>query len=126
MKYLIVAAVTALVAVAGTAAHAENPSIPTVASTPGGGNAGALQALLAEWDRAAFNPPSKPSQSRVFGRNGYVTSGPEYNVMVASIRSAVADAAAGSDRAEALDIARARSLLAGNAPAAVSQMAGRL
>jgi hypothetical protein len=62
----------------------------------------------------------------VFGRNGYVTSGPQYNAMVAAIRSAVDDAAAGRDRAEALDIAKARSLLAGMAPtAAVSRIDGK-
>ncbi len=103
MKYFVLTAVTALLAGAGTAAHAENPPVPTVASAPGGGDASALNALLAEWDRAAFNPPSKPSQYRVFGRNGCVTSGPEYNEMVASIRSAVTDASAGHDRAETLD-----------------------
>jgi hypothetical protein len=126
MKYLVIAAVAALVAGAGTAAHADNPSVPTVASASIGSDAGSLNTLLAEWDRAAFNPPSKPSQYRVFGRNGYVTSGPEYNAMVASIRSAVNDAAAGHDRAEALDIAKARSLLASVAPAAAPQTNGKV
>ncbi len=128
MKYFVLAAVTALVAGGvATAAHAENPSVPAVASTSVGNDAGSLNTLLAEWDRAAFNPPSKPSQYRVLGRNGYVTSGPEYNAMVATIRSAVSDAAAGRDRAETLDIAKARSLLASMAPTtAVSQINGKV
>jgi hypothetical protein len=126
MKYLVLAAVAALVAGAGTA-HAANPSVPVLANTAIGSGAGSLNTLLAEWDRAAFNPPNKPSQYRVFGRDGYVTSGPGYNAMVASIRSAVHDAAAGRDRAEALDIAKARSLLASVAPAAaVSQTNGKV
>jgi hypothetical protein len=126
MKYLVLAAVTALVAGgAATAAHAENPPVPIIAGASTGGDAGSLDTLLAEWDRAAFNPPSKPSQYRVFGRNGYVTSGPGYNAMVASIRSAVADAAAGHDRAEMQEIARARSLLASVAPTGMTQISGK-
>jgi hypothetical protein len=148
MKYIVLAAVTALVAGAATVAHAANPPVPVVVNTPVvstpivstpivstpivstpivSTDAGSLSTLLAEWDQAAFNPPGKPSQYRVFGRNGYVTSGPEYNAMVALIRSAVADAAAGHGRAETLDIARARGLLAGVAPAAaVSQINGKV
>jgi opacity protein-like surface antigen len=127
MKYLVLAVVTALVAgSAATAAHAENPSVPAVASAARGSDAGSLNTLLAEWDRAAFNPPSKPSQYRVFGRNGYVTSGPGYNAMIASIRSAVADAAAGHDRAETLDIAKARSLLTSVAPTGAVQIGGKV
>ncbi len=128
MKYLVLAAVAAVVAGgATTAARAENPSVPVVAGASIGSDASSLNTLLAEWDRAAFNPPSKPSQYRVFGRNGYVTSGPDYNAMVALIRSAVTEAAAGHGRAEALDIARARSMLAGVAPAgAVAQVNGKV
>jgi hypothetical protein len=71
-----------------------------------------MAALLAEWDRAGFIAPSKPGQYRVYGRNGYVTSGPGYSAMVSLIRSAVNDTRNGRDRDAAAKIAKARSLLA--------------
>lgn len=133
MKYAIVAAVTALVAGAAATAHAADPgslrdaapsgavpaaSAPAAASAgqASGGNQVALSALLADWDRAGFNSPSKPGQYRVYGHNGYVTSGPGYDAMVASIRSAVTDAQRGDDRQAAEHIAQARSLLASLTP----------
>jgi len=70
--------------------------------------------LLAEWDRAGFVTPSKPSQYRVYGRNGYMTSGPGYNAMVALIRAAVNDAREARDRDAATKIASAKALLATN------------
>ena len=77
-----------------------------------GGSVVSLNALLAEWDRAGFVAPTKPSQYRVDARNGYVASGPGYNVMVSLIRSAVKDTREGRDRDAATQIAKARSLLA--------------
>ncbi len=71
-----------------------------------------LAALFADWDRAGFSEPSKPSQYRVYGRNGYAISGPGYHLLVSLIRSAVTDTIAGRDREAAATIARARSLLA--------------
>jgi hypothetical protein len=71
-----------------------------------------LSSLLAEWDRAAFGAPSKPSQYRVYGQNGYVTSGREYNVMLSLIRAAVNDSQEGRDREAVSKIASARHLLA--------------
>ncbi len=68
--------------------------------------------LLAEWDQAGFIAPSKPSQYRVYGRSGYMTSGPEYNAMVSLIRGAVSDASKGRDRDAETKVANARSLLA--------------
>jgi hypothetical protein len=131
MKYTVLAAVAALVAGTAATAHAENARpgygatqsansdtssvVASKAYREIGSNAASLEALLAEWDQAGFNPPSKPAQYRVYGRNGYVTSGPGYNTIVSQIRSAVNDARQGRDRAEATDIARARSLLAGSA-----------
>jgi hypothetical protein len=102
----------------GTAvtAHAENQQFPNNPSQPAYSGARAevtssLTALLAEWDRAAFSPPSRPSQYRIYGQNGYVTSGPGYNAMVSLIRSAVKDSREGQDREAALKIASARNLL---------------
>ena len=134
MKYTVLAAVAALVAGTAATAHAENARpgygatqsansdtssvVASKAYPEIGSNAASLEALLAEWDQAGFNPPSKPAQYRVYGRNGYVTSGPGYNTIVSQIRSAVNDARQGRDRAEATDIARARSLLAGSATSA--------
>ena len=128
MKYVTLAAVSALVLGGTATAKAENSSsAPSAAAStsvsttsppavshayPGtGSDAAALNALLADWDRAGFNPPSKPSQYRVLGRDGYVTSGPGYNAMVSSIRAAVRDTEAGHDHAASQDIARARGLL---------------
>jgi hypothetical protein len=130
MRYTILAAVAALVAGTAATAQAENARSRYSATQPAnlgtsaelvafkaspeiGSNAASLKALLAEWDRAGFNPPSKPAQYRVYGRNGYVTSGPGYHNIVSQIRSAVNDARQGRDRDETTDIARARGLLAG-------------
>jgi hypothetical protein len=71
-----------------------------------------LNALLAEWDQAGFGTPSKPSQYRVYGRNGYVTNGGGYNYMVSLIRSAVSNIREGRTRDTAAEIAEARRLLA--------------
>lgn len=70
-----------------------------------------LRALLRDWDRAGFDAPSKPGQFRVYGRNGYVTSGPGYNSMVMLIRAAVGDAREGRDQEALAKIAKVRSLL---------------
>jgi hypothetical protein len=133
MKYAILAAVTALVAGAAATAHAADPGslrgggmpaayVPAVTSAGQmtESNQTALNALLADWDRAGFNPPSKPSQYRVYGRNGYVTNGPGYYAMVASIRSSVSDTQRGDDREAAEHIAKARSLLASIAPSTLA------
>jgi hypothetical protein len=68
--------------------------------------------LLAEWDQAGFSTPSKPSQYRVYGRNGHVTNGGGYNYMVSLIRSAVSNVREGRDRDAAAEIAEAGRLLA--------------
>jgi hypothetical protein len=116
MKYIMLAALTALALVNVATAHAENQRSPDDAAQPAYSRAGnsvaSLTALLAEWDRAGFVAPSKPGQYRVYGRNGYVTSGPGYNAMVSLIRSAVNDAQRGHDQDAARKIARAQSLLA--------------
>jgi hypothetical protein len=79
----------------------------------GAGSSGTpLNALLAEWDQAGFSTPSKPSQYRVYGRNGHVTNGGGYNCMVSLIRSAVSNTREGRDRDAAAEIAEAGRLLA--------------
>jgi hypothetical protein len=116
MKYIVLAAVTAFSVGTAVTAHAENQRSPDSATQPAylgaATSAISLTALLAEWDRAGFVVPSKPSQYRVYGRNGYVTSGPGYNAMVSLIRSAVNDAERGHDPEAARKIASAQSLLA--------------
>jgi hypothetical protein len=143
MKYTILAAVAALAVGTWGTAHAQNAqsvasagaaSAPAAyqpsagaASAPAAyqqGSAASLDALLSDWDRAGFNTPSKPSQYRVYGRNGYSISGPEYNTMVSLIRSAVRDAQQGRDQDAAIDIAKARGLLASVAPSAVTHANG--
>jgi len=132
MKYIMLAAVTAVAIGAAVTAHAENERSPNgaVRSAYSGAitevadktyseawsGASSLTALLAEWDRAGFATPSKPGQSRVYGRNGYVTSGPGYNAMASLIRSAANDTREGRDRDAAAEIAKARSLLAASNP----------
>jgi hypothetical protein len=122
MKYVILAAVAALaVGGAGTTAHAASERSPYVPSqpaytgvTPDGADNSVMQlnALLAEWDQAGFGTPSKPSQYRVYGRNGHVTSGEGYNHMVSLIRSAASDIREGRTRDGATKIAEASRLLA--------------
>jgi hypothetical protein len=70
-----------------------------------------LNALLSEWDQAGFGTPSKPSQYRVYGRNGHVTNGEGYNHMVSLIRSAVSNTREGRERDAAAEIAEAGRLL---------------
>jgi hypothetical protein len=112
MKYTMLAATTAFAVSAAITAHAGNERSPYGTAQPARSNATAevvdttgseagssvssFNALLAELERAGFVAPSKPSQYRVFGRNGYVTNGPGYNVMVALIRSAVNDSDKGT------------------------------
>jgi hypothetical protein len=114
MKYITLAAVTALtLGVAVTAQAGNDPSFNGATWSRTKSNSSAsLNALLAEWDQASFNAPGKPGQPRVYGREGYVTTGGEYNVMVALIRSAVDDVRVGHDQDAAPKIAKARDLLA--------------
>src|SRR5258708_39740667 len=114
MKSIILAAVTALaVGAAVTAQRETQPSthgtgepaysggiteVADKASLESGNRTASLTALLAEWDRAGFAAPSKPGQYRVYGRNGYRTSGPGYNAMALLIRSAANDSRQGLNR----------------------------
>jgi hypothetical protein len=132
MKYTILVAAAALAVGAAVPAHAENEQSPYSAVQPAyagsvtgaaektypevGSGAASLSALLAEWDRAGFSPPSKPAQYRVRGRNGYATSGPGYDAMVSLIRFAVNDTREGRARDAQTKIARARNLLAASNP----------
>ena len=128
MKSIMLTAITALAVGAAVTAHAETqPSayragqpaysgaiteVADKASSVSGNHAASLTALLAEWDRAGFAAPSKPGQYRVYGRNGYMTSGPGYDAMASLIRSAVNDARQGRHRDATMKIATAQSLLA--------------
>jgi hypothetical protein len=118
MKSIMLAAIAAVAVGTVMTAHAQ--SVPgTVTSGVANSAYGetqsrdpSLAALLTEWHRAAFIPPSKPSQYRVYGRNGYVTSGSGYNAMVALIRSALQDDAAGREQDAAAKAAGAEGMLA--------------
>ncbi len=119
MKYITLTAVAALaVGVAVTALAGNDPSFNgaprAIYSETRAGESGtaSLNVLLAEWDRAGFNSPTKPGQSRVYGRPGYVTTGGGYNFMVTLIRSAVNDVREGREADAAPKIAKARNLLA--------------
>jgi hypothetical protein len=109
MKSISLIRTAALALAMPSAAHAQLPRTMSPASDT---SATALQGLLEDWDRIGFQPPSKPAQYRVYGRDGYVTSGPEYNFMASLIRSAVADSRAGRDQDTLMKIAAGRNLLA--------------
>jgi hypothetical protein len=113
MKHILLAAVAACTVAAGSAyAQQRNPPEP---ERPGYsnalGSASQLKALIAEWDRIGFDTPSKPSQYRVYGRDGHVTSGPGYNAMVSLIHSATRDWRVGREQEALIKIATLRSLL---------------
>jgi hypothetical protein len=123
MKYFVLAAAAVLAVGAVDPARAQSgpasfSATQTASSFTGSRAADAaavhedLSALQSEWDRADFEAPSKPSQYRVYGRDGYVTSGPGYNAMVLLMRSAETEVQEGRDRKAATDIAEAKSLLA--------------
>lgn len=104
-----VLAAVAMFAIAATTANAQSSGASDL-SRPGS-SATALQELFADWDRIGFSAPSKPGQSRVYGRGGYVTSGPGYNTMVTLLRIAAADSRAGHDEEALEKIAKVRNLL---------------
>jgi hypothetical protein len=119
MRYITLVTVAALAVGIAVAAHAENApafngNARTFFSRAGSeaSSVASLNALLAEWDHAGFNAPGKPGQSRVYGRDGYVTTGGGYNFMVTLIRSAVNDVREGRDQEAAPKVAKARILLA--------------
>jgi hypothetical protein len=132
MKYIMLAAVTAFAVGTAVTAHAENERPRYIAAPPAKPaaapevaratyaaaerSATSLTALLAEWDQAGFDAPSKPSQYRVYGRHGYVTSGPGYTAMASLIRSAVNASRDGRVREAQTDITQASSLLAASNP----------
>jgi hypothetical protein len=110
MKKALLAAVAMLAIAASSPAYAQHPQSSLGPTSPGS-SAAALHALVADWERIGFNPPSKPAQYRVYGRDGYVTSGPQYTIMVSLIRSAAADSRAGRDQDALTKIAKVRNLL---------------
>ena len=61
---------------------------PTLAGTS---CQGALTSLANEWNAISFEAPSKPAQSFVNGKDGYVTSGGQFNYMTGLIRQARAE-----------------------------------
>ena len=70
-------------ALLGRALPVEAVALPQHPCTP------QLEKLLADWDAAGFEMPSKPGQMIVHGRNGRVSSGPEVTYMTSQIRQAV-------------------------------------
>jgi hypothetical protein len=113
MRHTFLAAVAACALAAGPAyaqRNAPDPVKPNYAISVG--SAAQLDALAAEWNRIGFSPPSKPSQFRVYGRDGHVTDGPGYNLMVSLIRSAAIDSHQGREQEALAKIARVQRLLA--------------
>ena len=76
-----------------------------------GSSAAPLRALLQDWDRAGLAAPTKPAQARIYGRNGYVTSGGEYHAMVSLLQAAIRDSHEGRDKEALGKITQVRALL---------------
>jgi hypothetical protein len=116
MKYIVMTAVTAFAVGTAATAHAENPRSSNSAVQPvcsgTEGSTASLTGLLAQWDQAGFDTPSKPGEYRVYGRDGYVTNGPRYNYMVSLIRAAANNVRNGNDHDAAAKISWVRGLLA--------------
>lgn len=72
-------------ALLGRALPVEAVALPQHPCTP------ALEQILAEWDAAGFDNPSKPGQMIVHGRKARVSSGGEVTCMTNQIRQAVWD-----------------------------------
>jgi hypothetical protein len=72
-------------ALLGRALPVEAVALPQHPCTP------ELEKLLADWDAAGFEMPSKPGQMIVHGRNGRVSSGGDVIYMTNQIRQAVWD-----------------------------------
>jgi hypothetical protein len=102
-------AAVAMLAMATLTANAQSSRSPDLSLR--GSSAVALQELFADWDRIGFSAPGKPGQFRVYGRGGYVTSGPGYNTMVTLMRIAATDSRAGRDEEALEKIAKVRNLL---------------
>jgi len=132
MDYTKLAFVVALAITVNATARAQEPRPPlnatgsysAVAVSQGVASActgdadqrASLTALFTEWDRAGFAAADKPGQFRIYGRDGYVTSGPEYNAMIELIRSAANAARHGCTAEAKAKIATARRLLADSNP----------
>jgi hypothetical protein len=86
-----------------------------LAATPQRACAAPLNHLVDEWDAIAFLPPAKPAQAFVSGRDGYRTSGIEFDYMVSQIRLASRDCQAGEDAAAIGRIEQVQRLLSESA-----------
>ena len=86
-----------------------------VAGQPGPGRRSCkaeLQTLSKLWNAAAYPVPSKPSQARVLGRNGFETTGESLNSMRARIGLAAQECANGFEAASLEHVADLEALLA--------------
>jgi hypothetical protein len=65
-----------------------------------------LNQLLADWNAAGFEMPSKPGQAIVHGRNGRIATGGEVIGMASQIRQAIVDCEHGDVAAVKAEVAR--------------------
>jgi hypothetical protein len=72
---------------------------------------GELASLASEWNAVSFEPPSKPGQAIVAGKDGHVTSGGQFNYMTGLIRQAHAECDRGDASSALQDIAIVRDRL---------------
>jgi hypothetical protein len=70
----------------------------------------ALSALAAQWYAIDFEPPSKPAQAIVAGRD-HVVSGGQYNAMITYIRAAHQACGRGDSDTAIQDIATVKTIL---------------
>jgi hypothetical protein len=104
-KARIALAVGTLGIVAALGHAAEAAPLPEHPCTP------ELNQLLADWNAAGFEMPSKPGQAIVHGRNGQVSSGPEVTAMADQIRQAMVDCQHGDIAAVKAEVAQVEAEL---------------
>jgi hypothetical protein len=88
----------------GRALPVEAATLPQASCTP------QLEKLLADWNAAGFEMPSKPSQAIVHGQDGRISSGPEVTYMVSQIRQSLRDCQRGDVKSvrERIDLVAGR------------------
>jgi len=72
---------------------------------------GALNSLMSQWQSIGFAEPSKPAQQIVAGRNGYSTTGGQFNFMRQQIRVAARECEGGRDADSLQHINTVRGIL---------------
>jgi hypothetical protein len=75
---------------------------------------GALNALMDKWHAIDYPMPQKPSQARVFGKDGHEATGGQVNYMRTQIYIATQDCKAGNDASALQRVTIVQNLLDGH------------